>query len=246
MKLSAVIIARDEEKNIVECLRNAAFCDERLVVDSGSSDGTVRLAEAEGAKVWRRDFDDFSSQKNFAISKATGDWLLLLDADERVSPALQREILAALGSTEMDGYYVPRRNNLFGRWMDHGPHRGDLQLRLVRRGKASFKGSVHERVVVGGAVGTLKAPLLHFSTQTVDAYRKKLELYTSLEAKMLREQGTRVSLLELWVRPLAVFFKQTLLQAGFLDGREGLLFSWLSARYEFVRLAKARERKNAV
>lgn len=241
MNLSAVIIAKDEEKNIGPCLESVAFCGERIVVDSGSRDATVRLAERAGAKVYRRDFDDFASQKNFAMSKARGDWLLLLDADERVTPELRREIERTLASADVDGYYLPRRNNLFGHWMLYGPHRGDRQLRLLRRGKASFEGRVHERIAFNGATKTLKEPLLHFSTQTVEAYRQKLDLYTSLEAKALRERGVRVSVPELWARPLAVFFKQTLWQGGLLDGREGLLFSWLSAQYEFTRLRKCRE-----
>lgn len=241
MKLSAVIIARNEEKNIGDCLKSVSFCDEKVVVDSGSTDETIAVAQSAGAKVFRRAFDDFASQKNFAMQQASGDWLLFIDADERVSPELAGEIRQELADARADGYRLPRKNNLFGRWMRHGSHRGDRPLRLVRKGKAVFDGIVHESLRLEGREGGLNAPLLHYSTQTVDAYRKKLDLYTTLEARALKERGVRVSLAELWLRPSAVFLKQTLWQAGLLDGRQGLLFSWLSARYEFERLLKCRQ-----
>jgi len=237
MKLSAVLICRDEEKNIGECLTGLAFCDERIVVDSGSRDQTVRLAEAAGTKVFFRAFSDFADQKNFAISKASGEWVLLVDADERVPEVLATEIVGAINGSIYDGYWLERRNQIFGRWMRHGAYKGDRQLRLIRRDKAVFEGPVHERVRVSNA-GQLKEPLLHHSTPDIVSYMRKLNTYTDLEAKVLMGREGVDPVKRMKRRPVMVFAKQMVFYAGFLDGLEGFLFGVLSAYYEFIRYAK--------
>ena len=236
MKLSAVLIARDEAKNLRECFEGLKFCDEIVMVDSGSHDGTADLALSLGAKVFLNPFKDFASQKNFAIGKARGEWVLLVDADERVSPELASEIRRALEAPRADGYFLRRRNRIFGRWMCHGDSAGDKQLRLALRQKAVFAGRVHERIYLDKTT-VLREPLLHYSTPDVKDYMKKLNLYTSLEAQGLAENGAG-QVEKMKSRPFVFFCYVHFVRQGFLDGLEGFLFSVLSAYYEFVRRAK--------
>ena len=240
--LSAVIITLNEEKNIEDCVRSVSFCDEVILIDSGSTDGTVPLAEKLGAKIWRRSFDHFAAQKNFGISKASGEWVLLVDADERVSDGLKGEIKDKIPRGLAEGYYFPRINRIFGRWMRHGENANDYQLRLAKRQKAVFTGPVHERVELSGKTERMKNPLLHHSTPSVSAYMGKLNSYTALEAK--RREGKPIPRIgDLLSRPLLKFMSLTFLKRGFMDGLEGFIFSALSAYYDFVSLAKHWEKK---
>ena len=238
MKLSAVIITKNEEKNIKDCLECLRFCDELILVDSGSTDQTVSLAKAFGATVHEREFRDFASQKNYGIEKAGGEWVLLVDADERVSEPLAGEIQKVLKNPEATGYYFLRKNRLFGRWMRFGNNRRDYQLRLVLRKKAIFQGFVHERIYLSEKTVKLKESLLHYSTNHVSDYMKKLNTYAFLEAETLRLKGRRVSLRQMKYRPLVLFFRLAFIKAAVLDGIEGVIFSVFSAYYEFIRLAK--------
>ena len=241
--LSAVLITRDEAKNIRECLDSVKFCDELIVVDSGSADGTVDLARAAGAKVWTRPFSDgFAAQKNFAIEKASGEWVLLLDADERVPEALRQEILAVLERPKADGYILQRHNRIFGRWMRHGANAHDLQLRLAKTSAARFYGAVHERIRLDGKAETLKNPLRHLSTETISEYMKKLNAYTELEAGILLQGDTADPVRQMKQKPLLRLAQLLILKHAFMDGLEGILFATLSAYYEFVSLVKHWER----
>ncbi|MFH1665268.1 MAG: glycosyltransferase family 2 protein, partial [Candidatus Omnitrophota bacterium] len=147
MAISAVIIVRNEVKNIEACVASVSWADEVVVVDSGSTDATRDLAMRSGAKVFEREFDDFAAQKNFGIEKAAGEWILFIDADERVSRPLAGEILRAVAAGEHQGYYIPRTNIIFGREMKYGGHRGDKHLRLFRKDAARFEGIIHEKAV---------------------------------------------------------------------------------------------------
>ena len=237
-RLSGVVIVRDEEKNIRECLEGLRFCDETVVVDSGSRDRTVEMARSVGAKVFPKPFVDFASQKNFGIEKASGEWLLLVDADERVSPELAFEIKQVLQKPQADGYFVRRLNRIFGRWMKHGGSGNDSQLRLARKEKAVFQGRVHERIRLDSPIGRLQNPLWHASTPTVRDYMRKLNHYTSLEAGGLAGKNEIFSEKKMKRRPLFLFFYLQGWKRGFLDGAEGFIFNMLSAYYEFVRRAK--------
>lgn len=240
--LSGVMITKNEASKLRAALDSAAFCDEWVVIDSGSVDGTQHIARTFGAKVWERSFDDYAAQKNFGIQKASGDWVLLLDADERVSEGLKKEIEVALASPEADGYEVDRVNRIFGRRMNHGGHTGDIQLRLVRRAKAEFYGAVHERIRPCGMIARFKEPLFHHSTDTIADYMRKLNGYTSLEAAQLSVEAPRSSMRRFKIKPLARLGQLFFLKGAFLDGIEGVLFAVLSAYYDFIVLAKQWER----
>ncbi len=238
MKLSAVVITQNEEKNIRECLEGLLFCDEMIVTDSGSSDRTAEIARSMGAKVFHHAFSNFSAQKNFAIEQSSGDWVVLVDADERVDHRLREEIKDAVGRAEVPAFYLRRKNILFGRWMRFGGSQNDLQRRLARRGLARFEGAVHERIRWDGPVRVLKNQLLHRSTASVSDYFRKLIQYTGIEAGMLHSHQAASDGSGMKLRPLAVFFDRFFLKRGFLDGWEGFLFCFLSGYYEFVKRAR--------
>ncbi len=242
MKLSAVIITMNEEKNIDGCLRSLLFCDEVIVVDSESTDATVSIARRRGAKVWIHPFIDYATQKNYGIQCAQNPWVLSIDADERVTPELAAEILLAVSRPQAKTYFLPRKNRIFGRWMRYSTHRNDYQLRLALKEKAHFSGFVHERIPPEGKGLRLKNPLLHFSTQTIHDYMRKLNCYTNLEVGTLKKNKASFSKRKMIAKPLSLFVYWALIKRGVGDGMEGLFFSLLSAYYEFVKMAKYWER----
>lgn len=239
MKLSAVVITLNEEKNIADCLETLKFADEIIVVDSESSDQTREIARRFTPKVSVRKFDDFSSQKNFAVSQAKGDWVLSVDADERVPQALAAEIKEILSRSDVeDAYRVHRRTRIFGRDFKFSGLQNDAPVRLFRKNKALFIKLVHEIVDVRGTTGVLKNFLEHRSFQTIAEHQRRLELYTSLEplpAGERRDPGWA----DYCLRPLRRFFLIYVKGQGFRDGSQGFLYAWLSARYELERWKKA-------
>ncbi|HPN73330.1 MAG TPA: glycosyltransferase family 2 protein [Candidatus Omnitrophota bacterium] len=238
MGISAVIIALNEEKKLQECLRSVAWADEVIVVDSGSSDRTIEVARSGGAKTFSREFDDFSSQKNFAVKQAAGEWIFSLDADEIVTEALAAEIKRALSSDKYDGYFIPRSNIIFGREMRYGGHQNDRHLRIFRKEKGAFTGLVHEKVEIKGCAGCLTNPILHYSTASKEEYIKKLDLYTDLEAFNMRDRGQVVKPYRLFLKPAWTFLKRYFIQMGFLDGKEGFDFYSLCAYYDYLKYRK--------
>lgn len=241
--VSAVIIALNESRRIGACLDALDFCSERIVLDGGSSDGTAEIARAHGAAVSTRLFTDFAEQKNHAISLAGQEWVLLIDCDETVGSDLRQEIQDTLRDPKYDAYELVRSNRIFGRSMKHGGCGGDVQLRLVRRGRARFIGAVHERIDPQGLrIGRLKRSLLHESTQDVRSYMLKLNRYTTLEvAEMARRGSVAVGSAPDLRRPIVVIAYRYFGLAGFLDGMQGFLFAVLSGYYEFVRRVKVWE-----
>jgi glycosyltransferase involved in cell wall biosynthesis len=236
--LSAVVITRNEEARIGRCLTSLSFCDEIVVVDSGSDDQTTLEAAKLGARVLVRPFDDFASQKNFAVSQARGTWVLSVDADEVAAPGLGEEILRVLQAAEVfAAYALPRHNFIFGKRLRFGGNGKDAPIRLFRKGRAVFEGLVHESLRVEGAVGRLKGTLLHYSTSDMRRYFQKLTLYAALEAERLQEQKARFSFFTLCSKPVGRFFQRYIVQGGFLDGTPGFLFAAFSGYYEFVRYA---------
>ncbi|MDP8299900.1 MAG: glycosyltransferase family 2 protein [Candidatus Tantalella remota] len=238
MGISIAIIALNEEKNLPGCIDAVSWADEVVVVDGGSVDATTDIAGDKGANIFERKFDDFEKQKNYALSKAKEDWVLFLDADERVTPALAEEVKTAALEGQYDGYYIPRKNIIFGQEMCFGGHQGDRHLRFFKKAKTSFQGPIHERAVVDGRVGFLEEALIHYSTGTMGEYMKKFKLYTDLEAEYLYEGKSPVRVADIIVKPPGRFFKQYILQKGFLDGFKGLTFYGLSSAYLFVKYLK--------
>ncbi len=239
--LSVVLITRNEEKRLADCLASVPFADEFVIVDSFSTDATREVAEHYGARFFQHPLDNFSSQKNYAMAQARGEWLLLLDADERLSPELADEIQAMIsGPQAVDGYFLQRENHYFGGPLRFGGNHRDWQLRLIRRDAGTFTGLVHERIQLKTEPGRLRGLLRHESCPTLQNYFEKLELYTDLESQMLHGQGKKPQVWELVLKPPAHFLYFYFLKLGFLDGRRGLLYQALSAYYLFVKYRKAR------
>jgi glycosyltransferase involved in cell wall biosynthesis len=234
------VIAKNEEANIGPCLDGLAFCDERIVVDAGSSDRTVELAQQKGARVVTHAWQGFGAQKNFALSLVQSDWVLSIDADERVSPALAREIQRAIVEGLADGYEIPRLSSFVGRDMRHSGWFPDKVLRLFRRGKARFSDDlVHERVVCDGAVARLTEQLAHHSVTRLEEAISRIDRYSTAGAEMLVAAGRRVSFADGITHGIWSFFRAYVLRLGFLDGREGFLLAVANAEGTYYRYMKA-------
>ncbi len=243
-RLSVVVITLNEEDRIRECLASVAWADEIVVVDAGSEDKTVALAREFTDHVVIRPWDGFAAQKNFGIDRATGEWVLSLDADEQVEPALRDEILAVLAAHDAcAGYRVARRNIMWGRSIRHGRLYPDWQLRLVRRGRGRFvERAVHESMAVEGKVGRLTTPLLHASYRDVSDFLRRADRYSTLAAEEWQRAGRAFHPAQLVLAPLGRFLSMYLLHRGFLDGWRGFLLAVLYAYYVFVRCAKIWEK----
>ena len=258
--LSVVIIAHNEETNIGRTLASvqplvAEGRGEIIVVDSGSSDRTVEIAKSLGAKVFVEEWKGYAAQKNSAIEKATGAWILSLDADEEVDAELVEEIRAVTGGnaaalTFPSGFRIPRKNFFLGRWIKHGGFWPDPKLRLFRRGAARFVDrAVHEDAKLAqGTPGELKGALLHHSYPTLADYIDHMNRYSSLGAEMaVARNQNGFGVIDIVVRPAATFSYNYIFRFGFLDGREGLLLHLYHAVYVSWKYAKAWElaaRKN--
>ena len=189
-KISTVIITLNEEENIKECLESIKWTDEIIVIDSFSTDNTVKICKnfSKNVKVFKRKWTGYSNQKNFGIKKAKYNWILSIDADERITPELKEEIKEVLSQKNKEEYYkgykIPRKNFYFGKWIKWGGNYPDYQLRLFHKKYGKFKNiPVHEGVIVNGPVSTLKNPLLHYSYKNIDEYFKRFMKYTELEKK---------------------------------------------------------------
>jgi glycosyltransferase involved in cell wall biosynthesis len=239
-RLSAIVITRNEAAKIEACLDSLAFCDERIVVDSGSDDATVALAEAKGARVVFHEWKGFGAQKNFALEQASGDWVLSLDADERVSPELAGQITEAISAAQADGYEMPRLSTFCGRPMRHSGWYPDYVLRLFRRSRARFSDDlVHERVICDGPVRRLSVPLTHHPVERLEDALSRMDRYSTAGADMVVASGRRVSFMTGILRGWWTFVRTYFLRLGFLDGREGFLLAVANAEGTYYRYMKA-------
>lgn len=240
MKLSVIIITKNEADNIQACLDSVSFADQRIIVDSGSTDGTVAIARAAGATVIETDWPGFGPQKNRALDAADGDWVLSLDADERISDALRGEILAAIEEPAHQAYLLPRLSSFCGHFIRHSGWYPDHIVRLFRRGSARFSDHVvHERIVVDESrAGRLKNPIIHYSYRDDSAYLRKLELYSSLGARQDFAAGKRGGLGKAILHGCAAFLRSYVSKRGLLDGRAGLMVAISSAESTYHKYFK--------
>ncbi len=247
--ISVCIIAKNEEKKIRDCLESVRWADEIVVVDSHSSDTTVDICREYTDRVIIRDWPGHIEQKNFAVDSAAHDWILSLDADERVSDTLQGEIekLRENGRLEdADGYRFPRLVNYAGHWVKHCGWYPGHKIRLFRKSKGRWGGqNPHDLVTCTGKVHTLKGDLLHYSFDSVSDHLKTIDFFTGISAEELYKKGKKVGILSQIFRSLWCFFRMYFLQIGLLDGRAGLTICTLSACHVFVKYAKLRELNNS-
>ena len=246
LPLTVAVIALDAEPQIGPLLASVAFADEVVVVDSGSRDGTAALAEGMGARVIRQEWLGFGRQKQFAVSAARHDWVLCLDADERVTPELAASIARALAAPGYKAYRMARRNRFLGRWLSHGEAYPDWSLRLFHRGHAGWSNDdVHETVLTTAEVGGLDGDLLHESAEDVATYLAKQNRYTTLHAEALYRQGVRAGYAKLVVNPLVRFLKYYILRLGILDGGPGFAHVAIGCQNTFHKYLKLIERQKA-
>jgi hypothetical protein len=246
--ISAVLIAQNEEKNIGDALRSVAFCDEIVLVDSGSADRTREIAEAAGARVVvNAPWPGFVAQRAFAVRAARNDWVLALDADERVGEALRREI-EALRQEGFDraGYRIPRVAFYLGQWIRATDWYPDWQVRIFDRTRAAWQGDlVHESVGVEGPVGRLQGELEHHPYVDVSDHLRKIDSYTTLWAQQAHAAGRHTSIPDMIAGATWAFLRNYLLKRGFILGSSGFVISVLNTHYTFVKLAKLRELERA-
>ena len=246
-RVSVVVVTRNEEERIRACLEAVAWADELIVVDAESEDKTASIARELTDHVIVRPWPGYAAQKNHGLDLARGAWILSIDTDEIVSPALRAEVervVAADGPA--DGYAVPRRNIFWGRWVRHGGLYPDWQVRLFRRGRGRFsEQAVHESVQVDGDVRRLGGHLEHRSYRDVSDFLARADRYSTLAAEDVIARGGRVHAWDFVVRPLGRFVGMYALERGFLDGWRGFLLAALYAYYVLIRCAKVWERTRA-
>lgn len=231
--ISAVILTKNEEKNLQKCLEGLSFCDEVVVIDDNSTDKTALIAKKYGARVIHRALQDFSSQRNFGLEEAKGEWVLFVDADERVSKKLREEIQTAVIENK-NGFYVKRTDFMWGRELGHGEV-GNIQLlRLAKKGKGKWEGKAHEVWQIKGEIGILSSPLYHYPHPTISEFITEINHYSSLRAEELKEEGTRASFITIIVYPKAKFFMTYIVKLGFLDGVSGLVLATMMSLHSFL------------
>lgn len=238
--ITALIITRDEGANIERCLRSVAWADARIVVDSGSVDATVEIASRLGAAVVHHDWEGYSRQRNFGASLVCGGWILVVDADERVSPALRDEIRAFVERAPVNvvAARIPRRDWMFGRFVEYGSWRHERHVRLYRQGKAVWTGEVHESLTIDGEVGDLRSPLAHFSHLSIEKFIAKLNAYTEIEARTMKAAGQSVGLGRALLGAIRAFLGQYVRLRGYRDGGHGFILAVYMAAYHFTTRAK--------
>jgi (heptosyl)LPS beta-1,4-glucosyltransferase len=240
--VTCVVITKNEEANIQDCLNSVQWADELIVVDAESCDKTVELARACGAKVTVRPWPGFGLQKNFGMEQASSDWILILDADERVTEELRAEVRICIERWRTGAsvaYRIPRRNFFYGAWVRGGGVYPDYQVRLFRRGFAQYNDvAVHENLIVHGEIGTLAGHLDHYTERRIQDHFKKFGLYTTLAAQEKAKTVRLVGWSDLIFRPLVVWLKTYVLKRGYHDGVRGLIVCVFASMYTFVKYAK--------
>jgi glycosyltransferase involved in cell wall biosynthesis len=237
--LSAIVIARNEQHNIAACLESLIFCDERIVVDCGSDDDTVKIATAAGATVVNHPWSGFGKQKNFALSKARGEWVLSIDADERVTWPLAAEILVTIKNAKADGFEIGRLSRFLGRPMRHSGWYPDYVLRLFRRDRARFSDDiVHERVICDGPVARLICLIDHHPVLRLEDALRRVDSYSTAGAERLASER-KVWFVSGIVHGMWAFVRAYVVRLGFLDGSEGFLLAVANAEGTYYRYMKA-------
>lgn len=239
--ITAATYGLNSAEYVSDCIGSLSWADEVLYVDGGSADDTRDRARAAGAKVLENPWTGFRDQLTFISKAAASDWVLILDVDERATPALADEVRRTAAAPRFDGYYLPRRTRYLGRWLAHGEWFPDYTPRLYRRGKGRYVGEPHARLVVDGPMGRLREPIRHLGYKDLSEQMRKIELYSDWEARELLGKGTRGAAARALFHPPARFVKGYIVKAGFLDGWPGFVVAVMTAYHVFVKYVKLRE-----
>lgn len=248
-KITALIITKNEEKNIAKAIKTVDWCDEILVVDTGSTDKTVGEAKKSGAKVISLGSSkpDYAAWRNKGAKKGRGDWLLYVDADEEVSKALKSEIKGELKTTQFAAFDIPRKNYILGKWMRHGGQWPDKVLRLIRKDSlVGWKGVLHEQPKIKGKLGHLANPLIHHKHDNLEDMVTKTNMWSEVEAKLMFDAGhPPMNVFRFTTAALREFWKRMIVQMAFLDGPKGIIYALYQVFSRFVSYAKLWEMQNA-
>lgn len=243
IKVTSIILTKNEEENIIDCIESVAFVDEIIIIDDNSEDRTVEIInnlKNEKISIFTHHLEsDFSTQRNFALRQAQGEWVLFIDADERVSERLRYEIEYLLSSQsllqqKLRGFYLRRTDFLWGRQLKYGETGNIKLLRLARRDAGYWVGKVHEVWKVRGKIGILQNPLLHYPHQTITEFLKEINFYTDIRSQELFQKGTRTYWWSIMVYPLGKFFLNYFLRRGFLDRIQGFIFAIMMSFHSFL------------
>lgn len=241
-RLSVVIIAKDAEERIADCLRSVSFADEIIVIiDSDSSDKTKSVAESFGCKVFVEEWKGFDKQKNSAVKKCSNQWILSIDTDEMITTSTRDAILQELKSPRFDVYRFPRKNFIHGRWLKRGDFWPDWQIRLFKASSGMFVGDIHEKWISNCLIGTIHEPIEHFSFKDYADMVNKMNIYSNIGAMALHKAGTNINTFSPVLHGLSMFIKIYFLKMGFLDGVDGLVNAILKANGSFFKYAKLLE-----
>jgi glycosyltransferase involved in cell wall biosynthesis len=236
VRLSIIIITKNEEEYIRDCLESVKWADEIILVDSFSQDRTLEIAKKYTDKIFQQEWMGYGKQKNFALGKATGKWILNIDADERVTKELAREIKKVIRQDRCQGYYIPNKAYFLGKWIRHSGWYPDYHLRLFRRGKGKFSERIiHEAVRVEGKKDRLQGTIEHFTADSIGEYLHRLNRYAELTVLQRRK---RTIWFQVVLYPFVTFFKMYILQKGFLDGIHGLILALCHSYYTFNKYAR--------
>ncbi|MEO7623126.1 MAG: glycosyltransferase family 2 protein [Gallionella sp.] len=240
-KLSVIIITKNEAENIRACIESIAWANEIIVVDSGSSDRTKEICAELGAQVYEHEWPGFGLQKNRALFYVTHEWVLSLDADERVTPELQAQLINAMETGNKDGFYVPRLSQFCGQFIHYSGWYPDYVLRLFKKSKARFsEDMVHERVILAGTAGRLTSPILHFSYLNNADVQRKTEQYARAGAMQMFSNGRTATLADAPIRAGWTFVRTYCLRLGFLDGAAGFNIARMNARTTYLKYRQLR------
>lgn len=248
--ISAVIITKNEEKNIGDALESVKDFEDIVIVDSFSKDRTVEICRKYTNRIFQHEWQGYARQKQMAVDYAKKPWVLILDADERVTPELESEIMEKIAIERSAGFYIPRKNFFLGKWIRYSGWWPDYTLRLFKKDVSFVEPrEVHEKVVVNGATDYLKNPLEHYTYRTISDYIKKMETYSTLSAKEILSKNPQPSSLFLTFRmltsPIFTFLKMFFIKQGFRDGLHGLMLAILYSFYAFLKYAKTWEIKSS-
>lgn len=233
--ISAIVLYKNEEKNIENCLKSLSFCDEIILIDDDSTDKTLEIVKKYASKIFQKSLgNDFSQQRNFGLSKSKNEWVLFVDADEVISEELQNEIVSKTQNGSFDGFYIPRQDFLFGKKIKHGDVGNISIIRLGKKGKGKWEGQVHEIWRLQGKTGKLKNPILHYPHQSISEFISEIDFYSTIRAQELFSEKKRSGIFQIIFYPKMKFLKLYIFKLGFLDGMPGIVHAILMSLYSFL------------
>lgn len=249
VNLSVAIITKNEERNLPDCLKSVSFAEDIVVVDSGSTDRTIEIAKEFGCRVFIEDWKGEGLQRNFAEEKCRHEWIVILDADERIPEETKVELLRVISSPDSDDAYTFRRKNIFnGKWIRHSGWYPDEVIRLYKKTRCTIVNrNIHLEIKVNGRIGKISSPIIHFPIVDIESILQKINRYSSLGAKDLHDSGMTSSPAKAVTHMIAAFLKTYFLKLGFLDGKEGLIIAFsgsVNTFYKYIKLLELQRKGN--